>query len=135
MNENEVSMKLVKCLNSLPECYAKKRHSGKFQSGDPDIVGVYRGKAFYMETKMYPGGQLSLLQANCLDLLHAAKAMTFVIVYAPSAKDFLVYQVDPGDQEHAWLEIAKQGIVANFTTPPTTVIHGFDAEAWEELLR
>lgn len=79
-NENSRTYRLVKVLNSLTGCRAKKRHGGKFQSGDPDVAGVYYGHAFFIEVKV-AAGALTPLQAEELNKWKAAGGITAVAVY------------------------------------------------------
>lgn len=98
MNENAVCQKLIKTLNGIPRCYARKRHGGKFQSGDPDIAGVYTGNAFFIELKM-ENGTLTSLQRNQLDIWAKAGADTRVGFYLEDKKAIKLYRASP---ERSW---------------------------------
>ena len=80
MNENAKTAKLIKILNQIPQCYAQKRHGGRFQSGDPDVAGTYRGKSFFIECKEL-GGTLTALQADKLSRHAYAGAAALVAIY------------------------------------------------------
>lgn len=102
MTEPQITTKIVMKLNSEPYCYAKKRHSGKFQSGEPDITGCFNGQAFYIETKML-NGTLTKLQAHQLELWRSSGAQTFVAIYDPEEKELEIIRPDDHD---SWEEIA-----------------------------
>lgn len=80
MKETEVTARIARGLNGVMDCYARKRPSGKFSSGDPDLAGCFRGKAFFIETKV-TGGELTELQAIQLEKWRKAGAKTMLAVY------------------------------------------------------
>ena len=92
MIETQVTQRLVRLLNTVPGCRAKKRHGGRFQSGDPDIAGSYRGLAFFIEVK-FPGGQLTLLQGHELARWAASGAVALLGVALPNANMLLVQAI------------------------------------------
>ena len=108
MNENAITQKVLRLMNSVPGCYSRKRHGGAFCSGDPDIAGVAYGRAFFCEMKV-AGGELSKLQAVMLDKWSAAGADTSVAVYSPETKKIRVIHLHQGctpeDDEH-WVDFA-----------------------------
>lgn len=104
MNENAATAKVIKFLNSVDECYARKRHGGKFMSGDPDIAGAARGVAFFIEMKA-TDGKLTDLQAAMLDRWRAAGAWTAVGVWDDEAKFIGIIRIQSGDKLK-WAEIA-----------------------------
>lgn len=75
--EAVITAKILKYLNGLLGCYARKVPGGFFSSGWPDIVGCYAGRAFLIEVKR-PGGKTTVLQDAELNRWGAAKARTLV---------------------------------------------------------
>ena len=100
MNENDVTYKMIKLMNSVSGCHARKRHGGAFTQGDPDIAGVVLGRAFFCEVKVV-GGELTKLQAVMLDKWKLAGADTSVAVYNYGARQLRIIQAD-GD----WADLA-----------------------------
>ena len=68
---------ILKYLNGLVGCYAKKKHGSQFNPGWPDIIGCYAGRAFFIEVKQ-PGNEPTALQAEELKRWGQAKARTLV---------------------------------------------------------
>ena len=66
LKENDITARVIKMMCTVPGCFARKKFSGRFQSGDPDIAGVINGWAFFVEAKVV-GGELSRLQAAMLE--------------------------------------------------------------------
>ena len=93
MREPAVTDKIVKSLNAVYDCHARKRHSGKYGSGEPDVMGCYCGQAFFIEVKMLDG-ELTMLQANQLQLWQSARAITAVAIYDPKSKKFMFVRLD-----------------------------------------
>lgn len=89
MNENALTQKILKHMNAVPRCFARKRHGGKFGSGDPDIAGVIEGLAFFCEVKL-ESGTLTKLQAVMLDKWKSAGAETSLAIYDPIKKNLRV---------------------------------------------
>lgn len=89
--ENDVTAKLIKVLNSIPLTRAKKRHGGKFQSGEPDIAAVFRGRAVLIEVKLIDG-ELTRLQAAELDRWAAAGAFCAVAVWNHAQRVFSIHR-------------------------------------------
>ena len=53
MKESTLVNKILKYLNSLPNCKAIKRHTGFYgRAGEPDITGCKDGKHFEIEVKV-----------------------------------------------------------------------------------
>ena len=75
--ETVITAKILKYLNGLVGCYARKVPGGFFSSGWPDIVGCYTGRAFLIEVKR-PGGKTTPLQDAELKKWSAVKARTLV---------------------------------------------------------
>lgn len=107
MREPAITDKIVKALNGVEECRAKKKHSGKFGGGDPDVSGCFRGHAFFIEVKKLEG-ELTLLQADQLEKWRKAGALTFVGIYDTSAKLFMLIELD---ESESWDQFAnKEGV-------------------------
>lgn len=104
MKETVVTTKVVMRLNELAWCFAKKNHSGKFQSGDPDIMGCYDGRSFFIEMKMITGA-LTLIQASTLQKWRGADAITMMGIYDP--KDKVLCLVSPKSEEQ-WAQYVGQ---------------------------
>lgn len=77
VKESTITGKILKYLNGLVGCYARKVPGGFFSSGWPDIVGCYAGRAFLIEVKV-PGNQTTPLQDQELGRWGAAKARTLI---------------------------------------------------------
>ena len=65
-----------------PDCYGFKVHGNEFTRDQPDVVGVYRGRAFCMEFKK-AGAVPRPSQASVLRMWERAGA----IVGAPTSRD------------------------------------------------
>lgn len=102
MNENARTAQLIKTLNSVIDCRAKKRHGGMYQQGDADIAGCFRGRAFFIEVKLY-NGHLTQLQATELGNWRHSFAVTAVAIWRDDVKGFKL--VTPSDSE-SWIELA-----------------------------
>jgi len=107
MNENAITARLIKHMNGIPGCFARKRHGGRFSSGDPDIAGVIDGRAFFVEVKL-AGGGLSKLQAVMLDNWRRSGAYTSVVVYNGAAQGLLVTTLigTPAESGQKWMDRA-----------------------------
>ena len=77
VKETVITGKILKYLNGLVGCYARKVPGGFFSSGWPDIVGCYAGRAFLIEVKV-PGNTTTKLQDQELTRWGAAKARTLI---------------------------------------------------------
>ena len=77
VKESVITGNILKYLNGLVGCYARKVPGGFFSSGWPDIVGCYAGRAFLIEVKV-PGNTTTKLQDQELSRWGAAKARTLV---------------------------------------------------------
>ena len=104
MHENRVTQRLIRALNTLSGCRAKKRHGGRFQSGEPDIAGVYGGHAFFIEVKM-PKGKLTPLQGHELRLWAEARATSLVAVWSPKDEYFLMTSIG-NEARHATIALS-----------------------------
>ena len=59
--EKSIVERILKYLNSLDGCRARKIHGGPYMSGWPDILAVKDGQAYFFEVKR-PGGRPTKLQ-------------------------------------------------------------------------
>ena len=66
-NESAIVQRILKFLNALPRCVARKRWSGGMGvAGDPDITGCLNGRHLEFEVKR-AGQQPTVLQARRLE--------------------------------------------------------------------
>lgn len=133
MKETEVTARIVKEINSHPaHCYAKKRHSGKFGSGDPDIAGVYLGRAFFIETKVV-GGELTQLQAMQLTRWREVGAITALAVYSPETREIKFIMLHDSEQWENFTGHAKLSELLETTAAPWKPLKTLDISAWLEM--
>ena len=90
VKESGVTAKLIKHINSIPGCFARKRFGGAFSSGDPDIQICYRGHTIFIEMKTMDG-QLSDLQAIMMQRWQAAGATCVLGVWDAGNKEFIFF--------------------------------------------
>lgn len=88
VKESVITRKILKYLNGLIGCYARKVPGGFFSSGWPDIVGCYAGRAFLIEVKV-PGGKTTRLQDQELGRWGAAGARTLVAYSVDDVVQFM----------------------------------------------
>lgn len=87
--ERTIVKRIMKYLNSLPQCKCQKTHGGQFaKAGTPDITGCIAGRRFDFEVKR-PGGKVSLLQWKELREWEAAGAVTAVVYSVDDVKRVL----------------------------------------------
>jgi len=94
VTESTITGKILKYLNGLVGCYARKVPGGFFSSGWPDIVGCYAGRAFLIEVKV-PGNKPTALQDAELSRWGAAKARTLVAYSVDDVVTFMNGYHDP----------------------------------------
>ena len=92
--EKNIVTGILKYLNGLVGCYARKVPGGFFSSGWPDIVGCYAGRAFLIEVKV-PGNKTTVLQDAELNRWGAAKARTLVAYSVDDVVTFMSGYHDP----------------------------------------
>lgn len=103
MKETEITSRIVRALNQIPVCFARKRHGGAFSSGEPDVGGVIKGRAFYLEVKRYPEGELTPLQAAMLNRIHKAGGISILGLWTPGLnKEIRVRSPIPLDTGFDW---------------------------------
>lgn len=76
--EKETKKEVLKYLNSLPECYARGKHSNPFSKGWPDVLGSLRSVTLAFEVKQ-PGKEATKLQEAELTKWFKAGAITGVV--------------------------------------------------------
>lgn len=113
-NENARTYRLVKVFNGITGCRARKRHGGQFQSGDPDVAGVYYGHAFFIEVKV-AAGALTPLQAEELNKWKAAGGITAMAVYHDNKEsvrkgEFKVFTLNPSENWDTMVGSAKNKV-------------------------
>lgn len=104
MRETAVTTKLVKHLNKIPGCFARKRHGSAYSAGDPDVHICYRGLTLFIEMKVV-GGELSELQAIMLQRWQDAGASCILMVWDASKKVFSTYYRVPRWADYAGRKI------------------------------
>lgn len=81
--ESTITAAILKALNKLPGCVARKRHGTPYAvAGDPDITGCWYGQHFEFEVKR-PGEFPTKLQERRLDEWRQAGA-TVAVVTSPA---------------------------------------------------
>jgi hypothetical protein len=76
--EKTITNQILKYLNGLPRCRARKIPGGTYGGGWPDIICVRSGRAVFIEVKRPKVGRLTPLQEKELTLWHEAGAVCFV---------------------------------------------------------
>lgn len=127
MNENAITQKVIGVLNGIADCRAKKRHGGKFQSGEPDIAGCFNGQAFFIEVKL-KGGELTKLQATELDKWQDSRAKTAVAVWMPESKNFYLVTADQFSHDR-WIDRAGPASDMINRNEGSTIF-GWSADDW-----
>ena len=79
MKEGDLSKKLVELVRKRGG-WARKVHQGRFGSGLPDVIGMYRGYGLFLEVKL-PGREKTLtkLQKQVLDEIEAAGGLSRMV--------------------------------------------------------
>ena len=129
MKEPAVTAKLVQEINGVHGCYAKKRHSGKFQSGEPDITGCYCGHAFYIEVKMITGA-LTLLQAHQLEKWRDARATVLVAVYNQADKKIKLIELNETERWGDFIGSNKIKELYDTSSTMCDTLSHFDFTCW-----
>ena len=79
MLETEITNKILKYLNDLDCCEARKQHGGPYaQRGEPDIDCVYRSVSLKLEVKTEKG-KVSKLQTSRIEKWRKAGAVACVV--------------------------------------------------------
>ena len=77
--EKTITNNILKYLNGLPDCRARKIPGGMYGGGWPDILCVYLGKAIFFEVKRPEVGRLTDLQKKELESWREVRADAFVV--------------------------------------------------------
>lgn len=78
MTETQLSVKVLKYLNSFKRCKAIKIHGSRYQeAGTPDILCCYEGKTFFFELKV-GDNELSDIQDIRISQWNEAGAQCYV---------------------------------------------------------
>ena len=88
-NESAIVQIILKFLNALPACVARKRWGGGMGVvGDPDITGCICGRHLEFEVKR-PGEQPTVLQAKRLEEWRQAGAVVAVVTSVEEVRSIL----------------------------------------------
>ena len=92
--EKTISNKIIKYINSIPNSFARKRHTSLSSNtlGWPDITGSIYGIRIEIETKQ-PGKKPTKLQLNRLKYFQKLNCISFWCDSLPSAKKQLKMQI------------------------------------------
>jgi hypothetical protein len=77
--EKTITNNILKYLNSLERCRARKIPGGMYGGGWPDIICVYRGRTIFFEVKRPKVGVLTALQERELQAWREVGALAFVV--------------------------------------------------------
>lgn len=87
--ESTIVQKILKFLNALPGCVARKRWGGGMGvAGDPDISGCICGRHLEFEVKR-PGEQPNVLQARRLEEWRRPGAVVAVVTSIEEVRNIL----------------------------------------------
>ena len=84
--EKTIVKAILAWLNGLPGCYARKRHGGMANPGEPDITACLSGRRIEIEVKR-PGGKPTRLQLAHLDRWRESGAVAFVAYSREEVKE------------------------------------------------
>lgn len=89
--EKSIVRDIIKYLNSLPECRARKVPGNERISGEPDIDAVLNGKSLKLEVKRPEpyGSPVTALQAATLAKWAAVGAITGVVRSVQDVKELI----------------------------------------------
>ncbi len=88
-NEKAIVRRIVKVLNSIPGCVARKRWGGVMGvAGDPDLTGCLRGRHLEFEVKR-PGHRPTPLQTKRLEEWTHAGAVVAVVTSVEEVRSVL----------------------------------------------
>jgi sulfite reductase beta subunit-like hemoprotein len=87
--ERQITTAILRALNKLPGCYARKTFGGAYGgAGWPDIVACYKGRLFMLEVKR-PGGKATPLQLRELERWAATGARCRIVTSVFEAMEFV----------------------------------------------
>lgn len=87
--EKAVVNAIMRYLNQQPNCYVVKTHGSIYSTGQPDLLGCYRGRMLALEVKR-PGGKPTKLQMAMLKKWEAAGAIAAVVHSVEEVKGILI---------------------------------------------
>ena len=93
--EKTIKANILTYLNSLPQCYARGKHSSPFSKGWPDVQGCLNGRTLAFEVKQ-PGKKATILQKTELLKWFKAGAITGVVTSVDDVKR-IILSVSGGD--------------------------------------
>ncbi len=94
-NESSIVKAILRYLNSLPGCLARKRWGGGMGvAGEPDIDACFRGRSLQLEVKR-PGEKPTLLQLKRLEQWREAGALVGVVTSVAEVKELLACACAP----------------------------------------
>src|SRR5690606_17701754 len=99
--EKSIVERILKYLNSLDRCRARKIHGGPYMSGWPDIIAVKDGQAYFFEVKR-PGGRPTKLQLYVLGERKSAREIVAVVTSVEEVRR--VIERNASDDVHAVVE-------------------------------
>ena len=86
--EKTITKTIIRYLNGLPACYARKIHGSRYTAGFPDIICVREGVCLWIEVKR-PGNKPTELQLLELERWREAGALTIVAYSVEDVKDIM----------------------------------------------
>ena len=86
--EHTIVTHILKYINGLPRCRAKKVHGGSYMAGWPDVLCCIAGKLVFFEVKQ-PGLDATAIQRRELGMWAQAGAVTAVVHSLSEAKETL----------------------------------------------
>ena len=89
--ESTLNKNVVKWLNSIDGCLAKKRHGGAHNRGQPDVTGCLHGIRIELEGKI-GNNKPTATQASWLKKWSAVNAITGVYWSLDEAKQIIAQQ-------------------------------------------
>jgi len=93
--ESAIVKAILRHLNSLPGCLARKRWGGGMGvAGEPDIDACFRGRSLQLEVKR-PGEKPTLLQLKRLEQWREAGALVGVVTSLAEVKALLASAYAP----------------------------------------
>jgi hypothetical protein len=89
VSEKSITNAILKWLNSIPGCYARKTLGGISNPGEPDISGCLNGRRLEIEVKA-PGNKPTVLQERALKRWRESGAMSGVAWSLEDAKAIIM---------------------------------------------
>ena len=86
--EKTITQNIIRYLNTLPACYARKIHGSRYIAGFPDIICVREGLAIWIEVKR-PGNHPTQLQLIELERWKEAGSLTLVAYCLDDVKNLM----------------------------------------------